>query len=57
MTRKGFGHEPIYLNLKDNCWYFWDEIYADSCGPFNSLQEAEEQLEEYCEGLLFRRVL
>ena len=50
-TKAGFDGEPIFLNLEDNCWYFWNENWTDSCGPFSSLKEAEEQLEEYCKSL------
>lgn len=47
-AKKGFTGEPIFLSIEDNCWYFWDETWTKSHGPFSSLQEAEEQFEDYC---------
>jgi hypothetical protein len=29
-------------------WYFWDEIWLDSYGPYNTEKEAREALNEYC---------
>ena len=28
-------------------FYFWDEIWADCCGPFKTRGEAEEALDQY----------
>lgn len=28
-------------------FYFWDEIWADVCGPFKTRGEAEEVLDQY----------
>lgn len=33
-------------------WYFWDETWACSHGPFMSEAEAREQLERYCDHYL-----
>ena len=29
-------------------WYFWDEVWADSYGPYNPEKEAREALNKYC---------
>ena len=29
-------------------WYFWDEVWADSYGPYNTEKEAREALNKYC---------
>lgn len=28
-------------------WYFWNEIWSDRFGPFDSKEEAEYKLKEY----------
>ena len=32
-------------------WYFWNEVWADRIGPFDSEEIAEEKLNEYVEYL------
>lgn len=38
---------PIHQN-EDGLWYFWDEVWANEYGPFNSLQECKDVLKRYC---------
>lgn len=30
-------------------WYFWDEIWVNTYGPFDNKEEATIELEKYCE--------
>ena len=32
-------------------WYFWDETWADACGPFPSEEEARTAVQVYVETL------
>ena len=29
-------------------WYFWDEIWLDCYGPYDTEEEAKEELRKYC---------
>lgn len=46
----GFGedwqHDPVYE--EDGAWFFLDETWANSHGPFETEQEAREELKRYC---------
>lgn len=33
-------------------WYFWNEVWADRCGPFKTEEEANEKLLEYLDFLM-----
>lgn len=35
-------------HLKNNKWYFWDEIEIEEYGPYDSKEEAEAALAHYC---------
>jgi len=39
---------PIHQN-EDGKWYFWDEVWCDEYGPFDSEQEAINECNMYCE--------
>ena len=44
-------HDPVEYVNKDNResgWYFWNEVWADSYGPYNTEEEARENLNRYC---------
>ena len=43
--------DPIHQN-KDGKWYFWDECWDFEEGPFNTKEEAEKELDEYCRNVL-----
>ena len=32
-------------------WYFWDEVWANRIGPYDSMIEAEIKMEEYFDHL------
>lgn len=40
--------DPIH---SETAWWFWDETWADRCGPFGSRAEAEEYLTDYVHAL------
>ena len=47
-------HDPVeYANkdIRESGWYFWDEVWLDSYGPYNTEQEAREALERYFEAI------
>ena len=38
-------HDPVEYVNKDNResgWYFWNEVWADSYGPYNTEEEARQ---------------
>ena len=39
--------QEIVHQKVDNLWYFWDEIWTSTKGPYNTKKEAEEASEEY----------
>ena len=52
--KKFTPHDPVEYVRHDNReegWYFWNEIWVDSYGPYNTEEEAREALERYCEAL------
>ena len=38
-------------DIRESGWYFWDEVWLDSYGPYNTEQEAREALERYFEAI------
>tara|TARA_R110002020_G_scaffold32681_2_gene100244 strand:- start:4304 stop:4564 length:261 start_codon:yes stop_codon:yes gene_type:complete len=47
-------HDHVeYANkdIRESGWYFWDEVWLDSYGPYNTEQEAREALERYFEAI------
>ena len=49
--RRRMEKDPVHFDAKERLWYFWDETWADRCGPFESEAEARRELEIYCEAL------
>lgn len=41
---------PIHFH--DGKWWFWDEIWIDRIGPFDSEEEAQKAIRKYCEEVL-----
>lgn len=44
-------HDPVEYLTHDPGgpgWYFWNEIWVDNYGPFNTEEEAREALNKYC---------
>lgn len=45
-----YFEEPRSVSLPnepDHLWYFWDETWADTIGPYQSRTEASKKLNEY----------
>lgn len=42
--------DPIHE--ENGKWYFWNEVWADRYGPYDSKQKAIEQLKKYCKEVL-----
>lgn len=40
-----FNTNPIYE--QDGLWYFWDETWTDSYGPFDTEEQAKEAIRTY----------
>ena len=40
--------DAVHKNEVDGKWYFWNETWSDKYGPYESEEEAEEKLKEYC---------
>lgn len=46
MFGEDWTHDPVHV--MDGEWYFWDESWAESHGPFNTERLARKALMEYC---------
>lgn len=46
---KGFACDPVFE--KYNRWYFWDETWSRSLGPWDTRGIARKELKRYCDGL------
>ncbi len=44
---KGYG-DPLYFNPKDEKWYFWNEVWVDLIGPYETQEDARAALKKYC---------
>jgi len=44
---KRWEGDPIFID-EDEKYGFWEETWTEVYGPFNTLEEAERKLEEYC---------
>lgn len=45
-------HEsPDPVHMKNNRWYFYDETWADTYGPYKTEEEAREKLSGYIDYL------
>ena len=36
----------------EGLWYFWDETWVDSYGPYDTEEIAREKLQEFCDKVL-----
>ena len=43
---EGFSICPVYWEV--NGWYFWNETWSDSYGPYGSYAKAHSALRRYC---------
>ncbi len=39
------SYDPVYE--ENGQWYFWDEIWVDILGPYDSQAEARRQIDRY----------
>jgi len=46
------NNDPVHLNEDDQKWYFWNEVWADRFGPYDTEEIAREKVREYCEKYL-----
>lgn len=44
-----YNSNPV--RFEDGQWWFYDEIWMDRCGPFETKKEATDACAEYCRGL------
>lgn len=51
MWTQGDKGNPIEYRPENGGWIFWDETWTHMNGPFNTLDEAEKALEQYCQKL------
>lgn len=42
---------PVYRDTSDNKWYFYDETWSDSYGPYDTEEEADRKCAEYAKYL------
>lgn len=40
------------LHHKGDGWYFWDEIWIEEYGPYETLTQARRALNDYCRQML-----
>ena len=41
-------YRPNPVHRIDGKWYFWDEVWVDRLGPYDTEEEAEIALLDYC---------
>lgn len=42
--------DPVFE--EDGKWYFWNEVWVDKYGPYDSEKEARDDLDRYCREVL-----
>jgi len=48
MKYGGMIRNPLYFNMKDGKWYFWNEVWTDLIGPYETQEDARAALKKYC---------
>ena len=43
--------DPVYYDNSDGKWYFYNELWTDSYGPFETEEEARDALKQYAKTL------
>jgi len=43
--------DPVHQDAADGKWYFWDETWADRCGPFDTKEACRIALYHYAVSL------
>ena len=52
INREGGIESPNPIHEEGGKWYFWDETWADRCGPFDTKEQAEAELGFYVRNIL-----
>lgn len=42
--------DPVHQ--EGELWYFWDEVWCDRYGPYDSEKECKKELDRYCKEVL-----
>jgi hypothetical protein len=45
--------DPVHQDAQDGKWYFWDETWADRCGPYDTREIADQKAKEYGDYLTY----
>jgi hypothetical protein len=45
-------HNPDPVCQYKDGWYFWNEIWCDKYGPYETEEECRQELDEYCKEFL-----
>lgn len=49
-----YEHDPVHYVQKEDRksgWYFWDEIWYDTYGPYITEKKARDECRKYCDKL------
>lgn len=53
--------DPVFQANDDDFeldkWYFWNEVWADAYGPYETEEEAREELDRYCREVLGEAII
>lgn len=42
-----YTNDPIFKSRDNQMWYFWDETWSNSRGPYTTEEIAREHLQKY----------
>lgn len=48
MGFKNGNNSKIVHLCEDGKWYFWDEVYFDELGPYDTKEECQTAFDKYC---------
>jgi hypothetical protein len=51
LKKEGYAYNPIFQG-ENGLWFFWDETWANNYGPYNTEEEAKQELDKYCKYIL-----
>jgi hypothetical protein len=43
------AEDPVFKDEENGLWFFWNEVWADRPGPYETEEDARAALKEYCE--------
>lgn len=46
--------DPVHFH--EDKWWFWDEVWVDRMGPFETEEEARKEIVRYCKEVLGKEV-